>query len=83
MTVSALNEYISGKMKGDSTLSDLLISGEISGFKHHSSGHMYFLLKDENSQINCVMFRGQASKLQFEPLNGMKVLIQGSVQVFV
>lgn len=59
-----------------------LIKGEVSNFKHHSSGHLYFTLKDETSRINAVMFASKARKLPFELENGMKVLIQASVSVY-
>ena len=60
----------------------MLVKGEISNFKHHYTGHMYFTLKDENSLIKCVMFKGYTDKLAFIPKDGMKVVILGTVSVF-
>lgn len=60
----------------------MLVKGEISNFKHHYTGHMYFTLKDENSLIKCVMFKGYTSNLTFVPKDGMKVMILGTVSVF-
>jgi len=60
----------------------LWMEGEISNFTHHSSGHMYLTLKDENCQIKCAMWRSRVGKLAFQPSNGMKVLVEGDVQVY-
>lgn len=60
----------------------VIICGEISNFKHHSSGHMYFVLKDTNSSIRCVMFRGQNSRLRFIPDNGLEVYATGSISIY-
>lgn len=82
LTVSALNRYLKVKIDSDEQLQKILIKGEVSNFKHHSSGHLYFTLKDETSRINAVMFASKARKLPFELENGMKVLIQASVSVY-
>lgn len=82
LSVSALNKYIKSKIDQDAQLQRILIKGEISNFKHHSSGHLYFTLKDENSRINAVMFSSKASKVPFVIENGMKVLIEASVSVY-
>lgn len=82
LTVSALNRYLKAKIDADTQLQRILIKGEISNFKHHSSGHLYFTLKDEQSRINAVMFSSKARKMLFELENGMKVLIQASVSVY-
>ena len=82
VTVSALNKYIKSKIDQDTQLQRILIKGEISNFKHHGSGHLYFTLKDENSRINAVMFSSKASKVSFQVENGMKVLIDASVSVY-
>ena len=82
LTVSALNRYLKAKIDSDEQLEKILIKGEVSNFKHHSSGHLYFTLKDETSRINAVMFASKARKLPFELENGMKVLIQASVSVY-
>ena len=69
-------------MTGDEYLNNVLVKGEISNYKHHYTGHLYFTLKDENSLIKCVMFKTYAEKMKFEPKDGMKVVIFGSVSVF-
>lgn len=58
------------------------MSGEISGFKRHSSGHLYFSLKDPDAQISCVMFRSAAASLKLEPKDGMQVVVHGSVSIY-
>lgn len=82
ITVSELNKYIKRVLDNDFILSNSSIKGEISNFKHHSSGHMYFSLKDENSKINCIMFKGNSKNLTFIPENGMKVVIKGRVSLY-
>ena len=82
ITVTDLNKYIKDKFTNDEYLSNVLIKGEISNFKNHYTGHLYFTLKDENSLIKCVMFKTAAQKLKFMPKDGMKVIILGSVSVF-
>ena len=82
LTVSTLNRYLKAKIDSDEQLQKILIKGEVSNFKHHSSGHLYFTLKDETSRINAVMFASKARKLPFEVENSMKVLIQASVSVY-
>lgn len=80
--VSELNEYVSLVLSGDPNLADLRVSGEISGFKRHSSGHLYFSLKDENALVRCVMFRQQAMRLTFQPQDGMQVLLYGRASLY-
>ena len=82
VSVTDLNRYIKNKIADDEYLNNILVKGEISNFKHHYTGHMYFTLKDENSLIKCIMFKSYAQKLNFEPKDGMKVYILGSVSVF-
>ena len=82
ITVSELNKYIKDKISEDEYLNELLIKGEISNFKNHYTGHMYFTLKDENSLIKCIMFKSYAQKLNFMPKDGMKVIVLGGVSVF-
>ena len=82
LTVTQLNNYIKALMDGDYLLSSVAIRGEISNFKLHSSGHMYFTLKDEGSEIAAVMFRGRASTLKFRPQSGMRVTVYGQVTVY-
>lgn len=80
--VSELNEYVSLVLSNDPNLCDLRVSGEISGFKRHSSGHLYFSLKDESALVRCVMFRQQAIRLNFQPQDGMQVLLYGKASLY-
>lgn len=82
ITVSELNKYIKKLVDGDEYLNYVYVKGEISNFKHHYTGHMYFTLKDENSLIKCVMFKSSTSSLTFTPKDGMKVLVFGTVAVY-
>ncbi len=82
ITVSDLNKYIKDKIAEDEYLNNILVKGEISNFKNHYTGHMYFTLKDENSLIKCIMFKSYAQKLNFMPKDGMKVFLFGGVSVF-
>jgi len=83
MTVLSVGE-VNGQIKAllESHFMTLSVTGEISNFTRHSSGHLYFSLKDENSSIKCVMFRSNASRIKFEPKNGDKVVINCSVTVY-
>lgn len=82
ITVTDLNKYIKGRIDNDEMLNNVLVKGEISNFKNHYTGHMYFALKDENSLIKCVMFKTYTTHLSFMPKDGMKVIILGGVSVF-
>lgn len=82
ISVTELNTYIKGKFNEDEYLNNVLVKGEISNFKHHYTGHMYFTLKDENSLIKCVMFKTYTPHLNFVPKDGMKVMVLGTVAVF-
>lgn len=82
ITVSDLNQYIKNKIVEDESLNNILVKGEISNFKNHYTGHMYFTLKDEKSLIKCIMFKSYAQKLNFMPKDGMKVFLFGGVSVF-
>lgn len=82
ITVSELNKYIKNKVDEDEYLNYVYVKGEISNFKHHYTGHMYFTLKDEKSLIKCIMFKSSTSTLNFAPTDGMKVLILGTVAVY-
>jgi len=82
LSVSALNKYIKSLVEEDVLLESVALNGEISNFTCHSSGHLYFSLKDEQSSISCVMFRDAAAGLKFKPENGMEVLIFGRVGVY-
>ena len=82
ITVQELNKYIKQKVDGDEFLNNVYVKGEISNFKLHYTGHMYFTLKDENSLIKCIMFKSYTPHLQFMPKDGMKVVVLGTVSVF-
>ena len=82
ITVTDLNKYIKNKIDGDEMLNNVLVKVEISNFKNHYTGHMYFTLKDESSLIKCVMFKSYTTHLSFMPKDGMKVMVLGSVAVF-
>ena len=82
VSVSDLNLYIKEKIAGDEALNAVVVKGEISNFKNHYTGHLYFTLKDEKSLIKCIMFKSYADRLGFKPKDGMKVMVFGSVSVF-
>ena len=82
LKVSELNGYIKNIIDGDEMLANVYIKGEISNFKRHYSGHLYFTLKDETSLIKCVMFKSYTNYLNFEPKDGMSFVILGSFSVF-
>ena len=82
-TVTELNEYIKSRLESDVRLSRVLVRGEISNFTRHSSGHLYFSIKDEGGQIRAVMFRSAAASLTIAPEDGMKVVITGAVSLYV
>ncbi len=67
ITVTQLNKYMKDKVAGDEFLNNVFVKGEISNFKLHYTGHMYFTLKDETSLIKCIMFKGQTATLNFTP----------------
>ena len=81
-TVGQINRYIRNLLENDFILSSLLVKGEISNFKAHSSGHLYFTLKDASGALSCVMFRQDAAGLPFEPENGMQVVVYGHVSLY-
>ncbi len=81
-TVSQINAYINKKLKMDVNLKNIYIRGELSNYKTYPSGHSYFTLKDERSQIPGVMFKGRKGSLKFKPENGMKVIIKGKIEVY-
>ncbi|WP_337101689.1 exodeoxyribonuclease VII large subunit [Paenibacillus sp. YIM B09110] len=81
-SVKELNRYIRMKMDSDTLLSDVWLRGEISNFTHHSSGHMYFTLKDSDSRLKSVMFASHNQRLPFIPREGSKVLARGNVSVY-
>ena len=81
-TVSQINEYIKNLIEDEVMLRDVLVSAEISNFKRHSSGHLYFTLKDASSEIRVVMFRAHASKVRFKLENGQRVIVRARVGVY-
>lgn len=82
LSVSELNEYVRRLLAGDVLLRSLEVSGEISGYKHHVSGHRYFTLKDASARVQCVMFRQSAMSLDFQPKDGMRVKVRASASLF-
>ncbi|AJD32301.1 MULTISPECIES: exodeoxyribonuclease VII large subunit [Clostridium] len=82
LTVSQLNRYVKNTLDADFILNNASVKGEISNLKIHSSGHIYFSLKDGGSKINCVMFKSYAYKLKFVPENGMDIVVEGNVSVY-
>ncbi len=81
-SVSDINKYIKMLFDSDTLLNSVSIRGEITNFKAHYTGHFYFTLKDENSTIKCVMFKGYAQYIKFKPADGMKVVINGQVSSY-
>ncbi|MBR0422518.1 MAG: exodeoxyribonuclease VII large subunit [Clostridia bacterium] len=81
-TVSELNEYVDLMLTHDPYLGELTVTGEISAFKRHTSGHLYFTLKDDAASVRCVMFRPNALRLNFFPKDGMSVRIEGRAGLF-
>ena len=75
ISVTELNRYMKDKVADDEYLKSVFVRGEISNFKHHYTGHMYFTLKDEKSLIKCIMFKSYTSNLKFVPKDGMKVML--------
>jgi exodeoxyribonuclease VII, large subunit len=82
VSVTRLTRYIKKKMESDELLQEVWLKGEISNFKRHSRGHLYLTLKDNNARIRAVMFAGNARSLVFEPEDGMKVLVRGSISLY-
>ena len=83
LSVKQLNLYVRSLLEGDSRLSYVSVSGEISNFKnHYGSGHLYFSLKDSDALINCAMFRSNASKLKCELSDGLAVICKGRVSLY-
>lgn len=83
ISVSELNEYVRVMLSGDPLLRCVEVTGEISGYKQHISGHRYFTLKDANARVQCVMFRQNAFGLDFRPMDGMRVTVTASASLFV
>lgn len=82
LSITQLNEYIRSQMDADPVLLQVAVRGEISNYKLYPSGHHYFTLKDENSALKCVMFKGNAYRLRFRPVNGMQIVAIGKISVY-
>ena len=81
-SITQINAYIQGRMNEDPMLAQVAVRGEISNYKLYPSGHHYFTLKDEQSALKCVMFKGNAMSLRFRPASGMKVIALGRISVY-
>ncbi len=81
-TVGQINRYIKNLLENDFILNSLLVQGEISNFKAHSSGHWYFTLKDATGALSCMIFRQDAEEIPFLPENGMQVILYGRVSLY-
>ena len=81
-SITQINAYIQGRMNEDPMLAQVAVRGEISNYKLYPSGHHYFTLKDEQSALKCVMFKGNAMSLRFRPTSGMKVIALGRISVY-
>lgn len=82
LTVSTINRYLKDQFDRNEHLRTVFLKGEISNFKGHTTGHLYFSLKDETSKINAIMFSRNVSKLTFQPVDGTKVLVVGRIGVY-
>lgn len=82
LTVTSLNLYVKSILENDSNLFDIAVEGELSNYKKYPSGHCYFTLKDDKSSIKGVMFQSYARGLNFQPENGMKVIVRGKVSLY-
>lgn len=83
LTVSQLNDYVKMLIDSNPMLGNIWVRGEVSNLTFHTSGHLYFSVKDEKSRVSAIMFRTNAVKLKFRPENGMKVVLHGRVSVFL
>jgi len=82
LSVSAITRYLKAKFDNDDNLRVVFLKGEISNIKYHTTGHIYFSIKDETSKINAIMFASNAKKLLFKPVDGSKVLVTGRISVY-
>ena len=82
LSVSQLNEYVRRTLAADPMLKGVKLRGEISNCKRHSTGHLYFSLKDDEARVACVMFRSAAAGLTFMPRDGMRVVLTGSAALY-
>ncbi|WP_028610444.1 exodeoxyribonuclease VII large subunit [Paenibacillus harenae] len=81
-SIKELNRYIRMKLESDTLLGDIWLRGEISNFTHHSSGHMYFTMKDSDSKLKSIMFASHNQRLPFIPKEGAKVIARGNISVY-
>jgi exodeoxyribonuclease VII large subunit len=81
-TVSSVTQYIKNMFANEYALSVVFVKGEVSNCKYHSSGHIYFTIKDNTSQLSCVMFRGDRRGLDFQMENGQEIVVGGSISVY-
>ncbi len=82
LSVTALTKYIKAKLETDTHLTSIALKGEVSNFKLHSRGHLYFSIKDDHAQINAIMFAGDARRLKMMPKDGDQVLVLGKISVY-
>ena len=82
LTVRELTRYLKALLESDVNLTAVWVRGEISNYREHYSGHVYFTLKDDAAQLRCVMFRTRAANIRFKPENGMSVIAVGAVGIF-
>lgn len=82
LTISQINEYVKMRIDSDANLKRVFLKGEVSNFKNHTRGHLYFTLKDDDSRISAVMFASQAAYLKFDPEDGMNVLVEGRISCY-
>ncbi len=82
VTVTQLNTYLKNRLDEDENLKNLVVTGELSNFTHHRSGHFYFTLKDETASVRCIMFRSAAAKVRFSPEAGMKLIVIGTARIY-
>lgn len=82
LSVSELTRHVKNLLQGDLCLRDLRVAGELSNFKHHRSGHMYFTLKDSAATLRCVFFRRENRLCRFRPSDGMEVILRGSISLY-
>lgn len=81
-TVSEINQYIKNTLENDPLLSNFWLKGELSNYINHSSGHMYFTIKDDSGSIKCVMFRSRAGRVRFSPSNGQRIIVMGYISLY-
>ena len=82
LTITEINEYVKRLIDSDTNLKKIYLKGEISNFKNHTRGHLYFTLKDDEARISAVMFSNQAAYLKFDPEDGMNVLVEGRISCY-